>query len=736
MTRILLRRFYALAVAALFIVIVMVSVTSVAPAQRTASRVDNSGHVSMNSSRTKMSGVALDQQDPLFLPAVIYIAGGADPNDVALADVNGDGKLDAVVANGGGWVGVLLGNGDGTFQPVVSYAAGNFGESPYPRTIAVGDVNGDHKPDIVLGNEQSPYRFSLLIGNGDGTFQPVVGIDQSFNAYSVSLVVADVNRDGSLDVVTGSACFTLDDCSTGAVNVSLGNGDGTFQPAVRYRVVCGGMIAVAVADVNGDGIPDVVASVCLNGACTNGGTGAAAVLLGRGDGTFDSPVTYDAGGNAAWSIAVSDVNRDGKPDLLLANGDGVQENGGVVDLLLGNGDGTFQSAVPVSTGTGRARAVAAQDVDGDGAPDILVAPYFAFGDPVAVLLGHGDGTFASAAFYGLYPLELATSIVAGDVNGDGRPDLIVTAHPIYGGGLAVLLNNTGPHSPSTTTLVSDVNPAAPRQPVTYAATVTGETGEGLVGTVAFMDGSSTIAEVKLVNNRAAYTTMYKWSEPTRTHAISVKYSGDLYNASSTSTTLTEYVGYFPVPSKIDVTTSASPSLVGQPVTFAANVRPADAKYGAIPDGELVWFYDGTTVLGSVALAGGRAEYTTSALSARTHRINATYPGDSIFKPAADAITQIVNKNATTTTLHSNPNPSAHGQAVTFTAKVRSPGPVPTGKVKFMDGTTAIGSATLSGGVAKLVKSNLAGGTHSITAQYLGDAVSTQSTSSVLDQEVR
>jgi hypothetical protein len=273
-----------------------------------------------------------------------------------------------------------------------------------------------------------------------------------------------------------------------------------------------------------------------------------------------------------------------------------------------------------------------------------------------------------------------------------------------------------------------------RQYVEYTASIASQYGGTATGEVTFQD-AGWIVRVKVAGNQAKFKTYYT-SKENGAHSILATYPGDISNIGSTAPPLIEYVGDFPVSSKVQVTTSGSPSLVGQPVTFATSVTPAGAKYGAIPDGELVWFYDGTTVLGSVALVGGRAEYTTAALSAGTHRINATYPGDSIFKPAADAITQIVNKNATTTTLHSNPNPSAHGQAVTFTAKVRSPGPVPTGKVKFMDGTTAIGSATLSGGVAKLVKSNLAGGTHSITAQYLGDAVSTQSTSSVLDQEVR
>jgi len=185
--------------------------------------------------------------------------------------------------------------------------------------------------------------------------------------------------------------------------------------------------------------------------------------------------------------------------------------------------------------------------------------------------------------------------------------------------------------------------------------------------------------------------------------------------------------------KTVVSTSGSPSLVGQSVTFTAMVT---STHGAIPDGELVTFYDGMAALASLPLSSGTAAYTTSSLPAKTHTIKATYAGDPTFKPSTGFVTQVVNKYPTTTSLTSSPNPSHSGQAVTFTAQVTSTGPAPTGKVKFLDGTLAIGTATLSGGVAKLTKSTLAVGTHPITARYLGDTVSSTSTSSVVNQVVQ
>jgi hypothetical protein len=215
------------------------------------------------------------------------------------------------------------------------------------------------------------------------------------------------------------------------------------------------------------------------------------------------------------------------------------------------------------------------------------------------------------------------------------------------------------------------------------------------------------------------------------HSITATYLGDANNTGSTSATLTEYVVGT---SKTIVTTSGSPSYVGQSVTFTASVT---SKYGTIPDGELVTFYDGTKKLASVALAGGTAAYATPSLSAKTHTIKAKYAGDAIFKPSTGDTSQVVLKYPTTTTLISNPNPSNLGQPVTFTATVTTSGPVaPAGSVKFFDGTTGIGSATLSGGVAKITKSTLAVGTHPITAEYLGDAANAKSTSPVVNQVVQ
>jgi hypothetical protein len=682
--------------------------------------------------QAKHGSRAMDQEYPLsFLPAVLYDSGGPDASgfSIATADVNGDGKLDLVVAvadflpqGAVGVVSVLLGNGDGTFQAATTYDSGG----AFAISVAVADLNGDGKPDVVVANCAPPtYNYcwngssgvGVLLGNGDGTFAPVVTYDSGDAADSVA--IADLNGDGKPDLVISSS-------GSSYVGVLLGNGDGTFRSLSGYYAGGSGGAAVAIADVNGDGKPDLVVA--------NARSSTLGVLLGNGDGTFRQAVSYGSGGYGADAVAAADVNGDGKPDLVVANYCDVPLNDcynvkSSLGVLLGNGDGTFQPAVTYDSQGSLSTSVAVADVNRDGKPDILVANYGS--NAVGVLLGNGDGTFQPAVTYnscgGCTVWEGPASVTVADVNNDGKPDLVL-ANPANSPNVSVLLNNSGA-PPTTTTLVSSLNPASMRTPVTYTATVTSQDGGAVTGTVTFQDGVSTIATVPLANNKATYSTTYTRGGA---HTITATYSGDLHHMGSTSVSLIEHIAS--VASKTVVTTSGSPSFVGQPVTFTATVT---STHGTIPDGELVTFYDGRTVLGSVALAGGTATYTTSSLPAKTHFIKTTYAGDATFEPSAGLVKQVVDKYPTTTTLSSSLNPSNYGQAVTFTARVAPTGPYPlTGKVVFKDGTIGIGSATLSSGVATLTKSKLAVGTHPITAQYTGDAASGKSTSSVVDQVVQ
>src|SRR5580704_7362369 len=310
-----------------------------------------------------------------FLPAVTYNSGGSLSDYVAVSDVNGDGKPDLLVVNRGpggtvsGTVSVLLGNRDGTFQAAVSYGSGG----GFTYSLAVGDVNGDGKLDLVVANASS-NTVGVLLGHGDGTFATAVTYDSGGN-FPDSVAIADVNGDGVPDIIVLDCSNKFAGCGggqNGTAAVLLGNGDGTFRAGASYDAGSG-PISVAVADVNGDGKPDIVVADCgANIFCPTSAPGALSVLLGNGDGTFQAAVSYRSGGTSAASVAVADVNGDGRLDLLVAN-----SGSSTVGVLLGDGDGTFQAASVYNSGGSSysSNQVVVADVDGDGKLDLVVANY-------------------------------------------------------------------------------------------------------------------------------------------------------------------------------------------------------------------------------------------------------------------------------------------------------------------------------------------------------------------------
>jgi hypothetical protein len=246
--------------------------------------------------------VFLGKGDGTFRPRVNYPTADA-PHAIAIGDFNGDEKADLAVAifnyYNGNLVSVLLGNGDGSFQPHVDYTT-----QSGPTSVATGDLNNDGKIDLAVGIFNGS-RLNVLLGNGDGTFQPFL----SFGDYGggESIAVGDFNRDGKPDVVTTNYNFC---CS---VSVFLGNGDGTFQPPVDYAA--GPQpLSVAVGDFNVDGKADL--AVANTAAYYDGNT--VSVFLGNGDGSFMEPTNYITG-FGPMAVAVSDFNHDGAADLVTAN---------------------------------------------------------------------------------------------------------------------------------------------------------------------------------------------------------------------------------------------------------------------------------------------------------------------------------------------------------------------------------------------------------------------------------
>jgi hypothetical protein len=332
-----------------------------------------------------------------FLPAVNYAVGTAI--SIVAADVNGDGKLDLLVASAGGnSVSLFTGHGDGTFSTSRCSAGGGLCFTGLgPVAIAVGNFTGKPKEVDMAVVNSAGNTVSVFLGNGVNFNPP--------KTYSVghgptSVAVADLNGDGFQDlVVTNGADNT--------VSILLGDGKGNFtaQPAVATGA---SPVSVAVADFNGDSIPDL--------AVANSAGNSVSILLGVGNGTFQ-PATNIAAGSFPQSVAVGDFEGDQHLDLVVADG-----SGNNVTTLRGNGDGTFQTGVQYSSGAKTVFAAVA-DINGDGKQDLVVANADLVPGQVTILYGNGDGTFQTGWDYGvgLNP----QGITSGDFNCDGKPDLAV-----------------------------------------------------------------------------------------------------------------------------------------------------------------------------------------------------------------------------------------------------------------------------------------------------------------------
>jgi hypothetical protein len=400
-------------------------------------------------------------------PTVAFPGAGS----LAAVDVNGDGKLDLI--HYAAVVQIYLGNGDSTFTiastylPSLAAITSNF-------ALAVADFNLDNKPDIAAGG-------GIFLGLGNGAFQgiqlgsvpenpiavatgdfdkngtvDVVAISSdslyvlsnngggqltlthtySLQQPGIGVVTADLNGDGNLDFAVLGVNSTDQSWS---YSVLLGNGDGSFQSPVTYpqSTMAGSVFgpdAIVVADFNNDHKVDLVVAVPEDESL--------AVLLGNGDGTFASPVYYYDAGNT--SLLVADFNGDGKLDI--AVGSGAVSSGPQTAILIGNGDGTFQpAAFPVSLQNFAAQFTA--DFNNDGKPDLM--------SPVQVALGNGDGTFTQLPVMEVQTYSFVNAI--GDLNVDGKVDAMAADFGVLlGNGDGTFGNLINVPVPSTA-LIADMN---------------------------------------------------------------------------------------------------------------------------------------------------------------------------------------------------------------------------------------------------------------------------------------
>lgn len=280
-----------------------------------------------------------------------------------VADVNNDGVLDVILAEGGSnqfcfgnKVSVQLGDGNGGFASpgIITSTGGSL------LSFAVGDFNEDGKLDLAvrLGDEQA---IAILFGVGDGTFTsgPILG-----GGFPENIVVKDLNGDGHLDLAA-----TYD---TG-VKIFFGTGTGTFTGPTEYSFSNPQRFGIAIGDFNEDGIPDL--------AVSNGSNGAIFVLFGTGKGGFSSPIAFAAGSNPQSEVIIADFDGDGHEDIAIGNC-----GAGSVSILLGNGKGGFAAPVTFPAGSGDSCRLASADLDGDGRPDLVASSQ----QGIAVLLNNSQ----------------------------------------------------------------------------------------------------------------------------------------------------------------------------------------------------------------------------------------------------------------------------------------------------------------------------------------------------------
>jgi hypothetical protein len=700
-------------------------------------------------------------------------------------DFNGDGKQDLLAIGSSSIYQydsyIYFGHDDGTFAPLIKVANSS---TIFPQFYngKVADLNGDGRDDILSNDTNSNVSSaspSIYVGlsNGDGTFQSVttrlpVELTQNgvFNAAISPLVLADFDRDGKLDAVVGEISNAY---------VLKGYGDGTFNatpiklPIPAPGNAGQGTAAVTTGDFDGDGNQDIAVLYLLSGL--NGfptSTNAEVfVYYGNGDGTFSAPVSAGVLNHQYSMINASDLNGDGRADLILRTNNALYDAPSL-SILHATPGRTFASEVNYAAGTGLGE-LAALDVNRDGLPDLLVANNGA--SSVTVLLNLGNvpvvsGTLTASPEPSTIskPFSLAATLtppspatlkgnvefsIDGSDIGSATLSANVAAFPVstplaigthsltaiwLGDSTYPAVTLSATHTvigyPLAISLTALPNPAAVGQFVTVTGSITGANNSDPApsGTYTLTDNGVTIG-----NGNALTFTLTRGFAPGGNHTLTLTYSGDAFhNSASTSTILT----ITPVASTIALQSSPNPSTYGQPVTFIASISDSigiefhelltsgTVTFSGFPSGPVTVPVP-TAVVGNI----NTVTYAISTLPAGSYPITATFSGNPSFNPSSSTITQVVNPAATTITLSANPTTAYRTQAVSLATHVTGALNPPTGTVRFLDGGLIIAAVPLTSGNATFTTTLLASGTHVLTAIYSGDANNLTSTSTAVTE---
>jgi hypothetical protein len=493
------------------------------------------------------------------------------------------------------------------------------------------------------------------------TITAVYGGDGDFTGSTSPSATQTVNKDG-----TGTALAE-------SPNPSMFGQSVTFTATVSASAPGAGTPTGTVMFKDGTAVID---TGTLSGGVATFTTSALAVA------SHTITVVYGGDGNFAGSTspsATQTVNKDGTGTALAES-----PNPSVFGQSV-----TFTATVSASA-------------PGAGTPTGTVM----FKDGTAVIdtgtLSGGVATFTTSA------LAVASHTITVVYGGDGN----------FAGSTSPSATQTVNKGGTNTSVISSLNPSASGQSVTFTATVSASApGSGTpTGTVTFKDGTTVVGTGTLSGGTATYSTS---ALSIGSHSITASYGGNGSFTGGTSASLSQSVRSFA--STSTVISSVNPSVFGQSVTFTATVKASSGT--ATPTGT-VTFLDGGMAIGTGSLSGGKATFSTSTLAVASHSITVSYGGDGNFTGSTSpALNQVVNKDPSKTTLNLSLNTSVYGQAVTFTATVAALPPgagTPSGTVTFLDGTTPLYTANLSGGTATYSTTTLAVGSHSIVASYNGD----------------